>query len=530
MITSTQHLAEGFLLRFVQILADSSHSLLFGFLVAAALRVWVGPTRLRAAFGAGRWSGPLRAWAAGVVLPSSALGVLPVLSELRRARVGRPALLTFALAAPMLNPIALAAGMSYVGPRVLGVLVLGMSALSIAVGVAWGYLFLADRVEGGEVPEGVLPNGGVGRLRVAAGLAAREASGSSALDVLIGMVGAAAVAALFPPSVLAEGTFAGDPSALLRALAVSLPLYLTPERGIIMVPEILKFRQSTGALFLFLTLGVGVTLGHLAWLVRTYGPRTAGTWMAMIVALALTGAVAVEAMLPPVGTANADNDHFDVVTNPFAGGGHLRAEFRRLAEGIAPTQWAACATLVGMVVAGIVPRRSVHRVGDDILLSPRIAVVALEGRRGEEDLGRSPGSVSVWDRPIPVRVLAALGAVGAVGVGLLGASIYFPSPAESFRDMQIIKADLHGELGKEDKASAVHHLDLWARQAGKLPIGAALRARGPDREALRLTDELVRCLDRFREAAIQEKTSRLPQLFLESQAIHDRCRAAYRAD
>ena len=88
----------GFLLRVVQVVVDASLYIIIGLLMAGALRAMVGPERLRTLFGTGRWTAPFRAWlAATTLLPVCSLGVLPVLRELRRAGVSRPAVLTLSL-------------------------------------------------------------------------------------------------------------------------------------------------------------------------------------------------------------------------------------------------------------------------------------------------------------------------------------------------------------------------------------------------------------------------------------------------
>ena len=49
---------------------------------------------------------------------------------------GADAILTFALAAPMLNPISLLYGVSYLGPQLLSVLALGTFIVAVAVGMS----------------------------------------------------------------------------------------------------------------------------------------------------------------------------------------------------------------------------------------------------------------------------------------------------------------------------------------------------------------------------------------------------------
>jgi uncharacterized membrane protein YraQ (UPF0718 family) len=231
--------------------------------VAGGLRALVEPARLRRFFGTGRWTGPVRAWAAATLLPVCSLGVLPVLCELRRARVRRDAVLTFALAAPIFNPVSLLYGASYLGPGLLVTLALGTLFIAIAAGMLCGPDGSAEDEGSAPGDEGApLASTGSQRLRAAAIHAARGASGPVLVDIAVGVVVAGLVAAVLSPSWLAEGTFSGDPKAIPLMTAVALPTYVTSEKGVATLPEMLKFRQSSGAMFCLIVLGVGVSAGQ----------------------------------------------------------------------------------------------------------------------------------------------------------------------------------------------------------------------------------------------------------------------------
>ena len=351
----------GFLLRIVQILIHSSLYLVIGLLTAGGLRAMVGPERLRALFGTGRWAAPLRAWAAATtLLPVCSLGVLPVLRELRRAGVSRPAVLTFALAAPMLNPISLIYGVSYLGPSVLGILILGTSLVSVGVGVLWGYLRPGDLIPDRVSPEGRVPSVGLRRVTAAAVHAARESLGPTASDVACGVLGAALIASLvFAPS-LSASVFAEDPLAVPRMMAVAPGSYLSPDQAVAIVPEMLKFRQSSGAMFVLVALGAGMTLGHPSWIARAYGWRSALLWMVLASGLTLATAYGIGGLIPPVGTPNDDNDHLAVMANPLEGVTGLtgvRDVVVRDARGLGMFHVLTSGGLLGLVFTGLLLRK-----------------------------------------------------------------------------------------------------------------------------------------------------------------------------
>jgi hypothetical protein len=113
-------------------------------------------------------------------------------------------------------------------------------------------------------------------------------------------------------------------------------------------------------------------------------------------------------------------------------------------------------------------------------------------------------------------------------VGVAGAYAYYPSPEDAFRDMQIIKADFHGELADGAPATApLHHLDLWDRQAEKLPAGAWIRLRPPSQEARERTRELRQGLQALRDAVELGHMAEARRLFLDLRDSNERCRAAY---
>jgi uncharacterized protein len=516
----------GFLLRVLQIAVESSLYLLIGFLTAGALRAMVGPARLRRFFGSGRWAGPFRAWAAAAtLLPVCALGVLPVLRELRRSGVRRDAVLTFALAAPMLNPVSLLYGVSYLGPGLLSTLALGTFLVAIAVGLLSGLSGPADRSDESDLEESV-PAVGARRLLAAAVHAAREASGPVLVDIAAGVVVAGLVAAVLRPFWLAEGTFSGDPKAIPLMAAVAAPTYVTPEKGIVALPEMLKFRQSSGAMFGLIVLGVGVTAGHLSWIGRSYGRRTAIRWGLSVVALAVAGAYAVERLAPPVGTANADNDHFEEFTNPFdsAGPAAFLAELRRLSDNVGAFHWVTLGMVAALASAGALLRAGAFGRG--------VRFEDFAAPDGEGPLHGTPeakGAGSILELVVPPRVVSAVAAGSLLAVAAVGTYAFYPSPEDIFRDMAIIKADYYGEIGSASSAAPMHHLDLWDRQAARLPVGAILRLSGPDAEARRLTAELRSGIHSLREATEGGRRDEARATFTSLQSTYDRCKRAYEA-
>ena len=102
-------------LRFFQVFESAGPTLVLGVLVAAVVRALIRPESVRRFFDAGPIGGVLRAVLIGAILPVGALGVLPIALEFRRVGVPRRIAFAFAVAAPILNPLALSHALTSLG-------------------------------------------------------------------------------------------------------------------------------------------------------------------------------------------------------------------------------------------------------------------------------------------------------------------------------------------------------------------------------------------------------------------------------
>lgn len=502
----------GLAARAIRVAIESSPYILLGLATSGMLRAAVGPGRLRRAFGEGRWSGPARAWLAATLLPVCSLGVLPVVRELRRSGVRRDVVLTFALAAPMFNPLTILAASSHMDLGLLGLLLAASAAISITAGAVAGRDEIADGLES------LLPAAGRPRAAAAAVHTLREATGGLCIDLGAGLAAAAIVSAAVSPAFLAERTFAGDPWAAARMAAVAAPAYVSPEVGVATLPEMVKFRQASGAMLALLVLGVGLSAGHLTWAARAYGARTSLRWATAFVLATLACAWGLDLATTPVGVANPDNDHYDAMVSP-VDPEHASTTIRRMSEALTrsgPGGLVAPAALAVVVALGMALRSG--RLGSKSRFD--------DWTIPDDDLA-APGLLDVRLPRWSVRAAAASAIVVALGVG---AYVAFPSPEEAFRDMTVIKADYYGEIGATDLAAPLHHLDLWEQAASRLPIGSALRFQFPGAEARRLTSDLSAALRSLRRVTASGDRETARSDFIAVQAVYDRCRRAYGVD
>ncbi len=128
------------ILRIALSMVAAAPFLVAGVVVAGLFRGIVGAERTRRILGVGHWSGPLRAWGLGLLLPLCSLGALPVARELRRAGVPSGTVISFVLVAPVLNPVSIVYGLSHIPPIMLLYFAAGTFLVSVGIGAIWNWL------------------------------------------------------------------------------------------------------------------------------------------------------------------------------------------------------------------------------------------------------------------------------------------------------------------------------------------------------------------------------------------------------
>ena len=88
-------------IRTCEALLAATPTLLVGLLVAAILRFYFDKAGIRKVFGGSTLRALPQSWAIGMLLPVCSIGVIPILLEMRRARVKAGAMSAFALSAPL---------------------------------------------------------------------------------------------------------------------------------------------------------------------------------------------------------------------------------------------------------------------------------------------------------------------------------------------------------------------------------------------------------------------------------------------
>ena len=159
---------------------------------------------------------------------------------------------------------------------------------------------------------------GAKRMAAILVVAAREIVGPSLGYIAIGLMGVALLAVVLPPGSLQTTMEHKNPYAPLAMAGVAIPAYATPLVAMSQLGSMFQHANSVGAAFVLLTLGAGINLGLIAWVFRNYGLARGLTWIAILLAVVLPLAYAVENPLYPSEIEPPGHTHaFDIYCRPF---------------------------------------------------------------------------------------------------------------------------------------------------------------------------------------------------------------------
>lgn len=264
-------LTVGFGMRLAQAFIEASLTLVIGVIIAAIIRRMVGPQNTRKIFGRG-FTGLFRGWLIGMLLPVCSLAVIPVARELRRSGVAMGAVLAFILAAPLLNPISFLYGLTLAEPVVILTFAAASLLLATIAGIVWDRVFAGanrfqeDEALAAKADAEPLPAEGPRRILSVLVSAAKELTGRDLAFYAIGITGSALLSALIPYASLQHTMYHDDPTSPLLMAAVGIPIYSSPLPGMMKIGLMFDHGNSIGAAFVLFVLGIGTSLGTLAWL------------------------------------------------------------------------------------------------------------------------------------------------------------------------------------------------------------------------------------------------------------------------
>ena len=199
--------------------------------------------------------------------------------------------MAFAMTAPLFNPLSILYGLTLSEPFVILSFAFCTMLVVTAVGFFWNKLFsFATHEEPSPPPVSY----GVKRMVAVVVAAAREIVGPSLGYIGFALLGVVLLSAVLPPGSLQSTMEHDNPYAPLAMTAVAIPAYATPLVAMSQLGSMFQHANSVGAAFVLLTLGAGINLGLIAWVMRNYGVSRGLGWLAILLPVVLGLAYAIE--------------------------------------------------------------------------------------------------------------------------------------------------------------------------------------------------------------------------------------------
>ncbi len=271
-----------FLAALLQSIAQSAPWLVLGYAVAAVIREWV-PDALLARWFAGGGAAPVaRAAMVGALLPMCSCTVVPLAASLARSGAAPGSLLAFLMTGPALSPVAVLLFFTLLGPTMALLLIGSCLVTALATGL------LANRVLPRSEPTAAAPaphdlRPWRERVANAGRWAWRDLAPEVSVDLVIGLMIAAAILSLLPMHLI--GSWLGTQSllTLVYVVLIGIPMYTCTVPSIPVVQSLLLAGMSPGAGVAFLLTGPATNLGELLVLRRALGGRATGLFIGGLV-------------------------------------------------------------------------------------------------------------------------------------------------------------------------------------------------------------------------------------------------------
>ena len=551
-------------LRVLQAIVAAAPFLVAGALTAGLIRGLIGPERLRSLLGVGTRTGPLRAWLLGILLPVDSLGALPVAAEMRRSGVPGGTVLSFVLVAPVLNPISILYGLSNIVPHTLLFFAAGTFAVSTGIGLLWNRVIGARhgeavpgtndeaRITGDATPTGEqpsatrsLPQGGVGRLLLAAVTASRSVVGPVAKDLALALLAVGLLGAFLPHGLLQTGLTRENALAPILMGLVAIPAYVTPIDVMMHFGNIVRDGYSLGAAFALIVLGAGANVGVAAWVWRDYGLKPLLLFVALLIGSTMAiGLTADRALIHGRADAEDHTHAFDSFTRlPRVSEQEANPTWvvRRVVGEIQRNQTSGAAQVAGLVALAITV------IGGSLVRIPAVdRWVDRQTEPGPDRAAPSDPSFPNTEGPKPSglnheltpRQLAVAGGLTIVGLAVAGLYLLYPAADELLDEIGDIRLGTYEAIDELDVEETRRRIAQWRTQMDKLPTAVRIRGGSVSAEQLETLAATRHALQTAEAAVIaaaqpeaglaEQIKARLMRRHLEDS--HRGCSAAFRTD
>ncbi len=449
----------GAVLRICQATVTASPFVLTGLFVAGILRRLLGHDKTRRLYGGGSSRSLFVAWLIGMLLPVCSLGVVPVIRQMKKSAISGGTILAFALSAPLFNPLSLLYGLTLSKPATIFIFsILSLIVITVA-GLVW------DRLCGGQ-PETTAdePEIPAGASRIVAVLVhcAREMGGGSLGYMLAGLLGVGLLSTMLPIGSLQSDMGHDNIYAPLIMTAVALPAYASPMTAMGQLGSMFQHGNSIGAAFILLTFGAGMNLGLIWWMSRSYGLKSTGVWVSLLLAVVLILSYAIERPLYPKDAEPANHTHaFDIYCQPFdRGAGDLPASvWRKLKQDTQPYE------RVSLQIVGL------------LFLAGAALNIFDRNQRLEAWLGRpnAMGAKSRLNFNVPGPVLGLVALLCIVAISIVGCFAYYPDEKECLEELKIARVEAFSGALSGNHNQVARWIPICEDWLRRLQVGVYLR-------------------------------------------------------
>lgn len=450
-------------LRFGQGLLSAAPTILVGLFVAGMLRHIIGPELTRRAFGGRSWKSLPAAWMWGMLLPVCSFGVIPILCELRRARLSAGTIFAFAISAPLFNPLSLLYGLTLSTP--MAILSFAISSLVVVtlVGTICDLITSLPNNDS-EQPSLTMPPGWK-RLVAVLILATRHAYRGTIGYIGLGLLASSLLVVAYPFGSLSSSMGYGDPWAPLQMLCLAVPAYATPLTVMMQVGSMFVHGNSPGAAYVLLSVGAGMNVGLLAWALVHFGLRRTLAFVTLTLVVIIVIAYGIETPLYSAGSVDHPHTHaFDMYACPYPANTRVslpQTTWLKLTENLAVHEEFSFIALALLIVAGAILQTCDPKERLEKFLASESELQGTAKPRRDKD--------------VPAPVLGVVVFAGLIAISLIGCFAYYPPPDQTLEDMRYVQADALSYASSRDREEALRSIAMYDELTRKLQVGHYLR-------------------------------------------------------
>ena len=500
--------------RAIQAFIEAAPTLLFGIMAAAYLRMVVGPEGTRRLFAGDGARGLWRASLLASLAPVCSLGVLPIAREMHRAGVSTAKVMSFTLAAPLLNPITLCYGWTAFDTPIFVLIVLISFLFSFVVGgltARW----LDDEEEEFRLAELPPRTVGVRRMLNLAISSSWLASGEVWKDVVWTLVACGIAAAFVPAGAITHEMAYTNPMAGPLMAVIATPAYISPTVGVMQVAAMTNVRLSLAAVVALHLLGVGLNGAVIRWIHKLHGTRRLMSLGLVVIGMTLGLGYAADFVMDHPKSGEEDTHALDTLGRIRGDGDTWSMAMSQIfSRETALANYVGVAGIAILLVTGLILRKyGVTHLAD---------VPDLHANDGEFAVDKTVA----WDRPLPKPVVAGFAGTVLLGVLVLTVYVYYPPTQELYEEMNNVRADALSAVRLKDVSVARRELTKWHSAADKLPVSAKLRFVKVSDDADEAARELCSAVKGVEES-INEPKKVIDQSLVRLEVAYSRTKSAF---